>query len=94
MFAVMDPARTADPAGAWKEYWRCHLRLNQYRHLRGTGTYRNAVEALVDPSLVEAGEEADNLIGLISEGIGGNGREFGRLFLDNDELVHEVRLPS
>ena len=94
LFAAMDPATTPDPGAAWKEYWRCHLRLNQYQYREGTGTYRNAVEALVDPSLVEAGEEPENLVGLISEGIGGNGGRLGRLFLDSGEVVHEVRLPS
>ena len=94
LFAVLDSRKTPDPGGAWKEYWRCHLRLNEYEVAGGVGTYRNAVEALVDPFLTEAGEDAGTLVGLLSEGIGGNGQDLGRLFLEGDELVHEVRLPS
>lgn len=94
LFAAVDLRRAPDAGVAWKEYWRCHLRLNGYDLGGGMGTYRNAVEALVDPSLAEAGEDAETLVALISEGIGGNGQGLGRLFVDNDELVHEVRLPS
>ena len=94
LFAVMDPGQATDPAAAWKEYWRCHLRLNDYDVAGGVGTYRNAIEALVDPALIEAGEDAETLIGLVGEGIAGNGNDLGRLLVEGDELVHEVRLPS
>ena len=94
LFAVMDATRATDPGAAWKEYWRCHLRLKGYDIAGGVGTYRNAVEAMVDPSLIEAGEDAETLIGLMSEGIAGDGRHLGRLSLEGGELVHEVRLPS
>jgi hypothetical protein len=94
LLAVMDSGQTPDPASAWREYWRCHLRLNHYQRRQGTGTYRNAVEALVDPCLTEAGEDAETLVGLISEGLDGDGGDLGRLFLESGELVHEVRLPS
>lgn len=94
LFGTLDPLESPDPAKAWKEYWRCHLRLNDYHLDQGMGVYRNAVEALVDPSLTAAGEDAETLIGLISEGISRNGNGRGRLHLDGEELVHEVRLPS
>ncbi|MCQ3803195.1 MAG: hypothetical protein OXC98_01515 [bacterium] len=92
LLAVLDPRVTPDPGAAWKEYWRCHLRLNDFEVGGGMGVYRNAVEALVDPCLGEAGEDAEALVGLISEGIEGNGRDLGRVFIDSGELVHEVRL--
>ena len=92
LFAVMDPTRATDPGAAWREYWRCHLRLNDYDIGGGVGTYRNAIEAMVDPSLIEAGEDAENLVGLIGEGIAGNGEDLGRLSVEDGELVHEVRL--
>ena len=92
LFAAMDPAETAHPGTAWKEFWRCHLRLKGYDIAGGVGTYRNAMEALLDPSLSEAGEDTETLVGLISEGIERNGPDLGRLFICNDELVHEVRL--
>lgn len=94
LLAVMDPTGSTDPGAAWKEYWRCHLRLNGYDVTGGVGAFRNAIEALVDPSLTEAGEDAEALIDLIGEGIAGNGRHLGRLSVEGDEIVHEVRLTS